>query len=64
MSELERSHLVNAGDLVLYVLDRRPQLMSRFRDLTDRKSRMERELVLVSNQPVNFGSAADRRETP
>jgi 4-amino-4-deoxy-L-arabinose transferase-like glycosyltransferase len=64
MSESERRHLSGAGDLALYVLDRRPQLISRLRELTDEKSRMERELVLVSNQPVKFGAAADRRQTP
>jgi len=25
---------------------------------------MDRELVLVSNQPVDYGAAADRREAP
>ena len=32
--------------------------------LKDEKSRMDRELVLVSNQPVDYGAAADRREAP
>ena len=64
MSESDRNYFVGERNLVLYVLDRRPQLVSRFRDFTDEKRRLGRELVLVSNQPVDFGAAADRREAP
>ena len=64
MSASDRNYFVNERRLVLHVLDRRPQLVSRIRDLKDEKSRMDRELVLVSNQPVDYGAAADRREAP
>jgi 4-amino-4-deoxy-L-arabinose transferase-like glycosyltransferase len=64
MSESEHSRFVGAHNLALYVLDRRSQLASRFRDFMDEKGRLERGLVLVSNRPVNFKAGAGRREAP
>ena len=64
MSESDRNYFVGERNVVLYVLDRRPQLVSRFRDFTDEKRRLERALVLVSNQPVSFGADTGHREAP
>jgi 4-amino-4-deoxy-L-arabinose transferase-like glycosyltransferase len=64
MSEADRDFFVGSRRLVLHVLDRRPQPVSRFRDIRDAKSRIGRELVLVSNQPLDLGAAAGRREAP
>jgi hypothetical protein len=64
MSVSDRNYFVNERKLVLHVMDRRPQLVSRIRDLKDEKSRMDRELVLVSNRPADSGAAADSREAP
>jgi 4-amino-4-deoxy-L-arabinose transferase-like glycosyltransferase len=65
MARSDLDYFVGEKELVLYLVDRRPQLGLRLRDLTDRRSRRQRDLVLVSNHPVDSElAAARRRESP
>jgi 4-amino-4-deoxy-L-arabinose transferase-like glycosyltransferase len=52
MTEQDHNYFVGTRDQILYVLDRRPRLITRLRSLLDDRSWAEQELLLVSNQPA------------
>ncbi|NWG12201.1 MAG: hypothetical protein HXY20_01565 [Acidobacteria bacterium] len=45
-------YLVRDRKLVLHLLDRRPRLVTRLRNLPDESGRLRQDLLLVSNYPV------------
>ncbi len=51
MSERDYSYFVAQRDLILYILDRRERLVTQLRAMSDRRSAVGRELVVVSNRP-------------
>ncbi|MFH1574509.1 MAG: glycosyltransferase family 39 protein, partial [Acidobacteriota bacterium] len=51
LPELEHNYFVGRRDLVLYVLDRRPRLITSLEALLDENERVAQELLLVSNRP-------------
>ncbi len=57
-------HLAKKKDLVLYVLDRRPRLVTRLRNLADEAGRLRQELLLVSNRPAPQGADAAQPGMP
>jgi hypothetical protein len=52
MTEQDHNFFVGTRDQILYVLDRRPRLITRLRGLLDDRSWAEQELLLVSNRPT------------
>ena len=51
MSERDYSYFVAQRDLILYILDRRERLVTQLRAMSDRRSAVGQELVVVSNRP-------------
>jgi 4-amino-4-deoxy-L-arabinose transferase-like glycosyltransferase len=58
MTERDHNFFVGRKDLVLYILERRPRLVSQFRGLIDESYRLAEELVLVSNRPPDEATNA------
>jgi 4-amino-4-deoxy-L-arabinose transferase-like glycosyltransferase len=64
LTEQDYGYFVGARDLILYVLDRRPRLITRLHVLLDEDSWAEQELLLVSNRPALEPSMKEGRENP
>ncbi len=64
MTEEDFDYFVGSRDLVLYVLDRRPRLVTNLRVLLGRDDMTRQELLLVSNRPDSETGADERRVTP
>jgi hypothetical protein len=52
LTEPDHNYFVGSRDQILYVIDRRPRLITRLRGLFDDLSWADQELVLVSNRPA------------
>jgi 4-amino-4-deoxy-L-arabinose transferase-like glycosyltransferase len=61
VTENDYNYFVGTRDLILYVLDRRPRLITQFRFLLDDELWAGNELLLVSNRPLN---EKESRESP
>jgi 4-amino-4-deoxy-L-arabinose transferase-like glycosyltransferase len=61
VTENDYNYFVGSRDLILYVLDRRPRLITQFRFLLDDELWAGNELLLVSNRPLN---EKESRENP
>lgn len=64
LTEQDYNYFVGRRDLILYVLDRRPRLITQLRRLLDEDSWTAQELLLVSNRPVPETSDREGRTTP
>jgi 4-amino-4-deoxy-L-arabinose transferase-like glycosyltransferase len=61
ITENDYNYFVGTRDLILYVLDRRPRLITQFRFLLDDELWAGNELLLVSNRPA---TEKESRENP
>jgi len=59
ITENDYNYFVGSRDLILYVLDRRPRLITQFRYLLDDELWAGNELLLVSNRPLNEKESRD-----
>ena len=64
LTEQDYSYFVGTRDLILYVLDRRPRLITQLHLLLDEESWAEQELLLVSNRPALEPNMKEGRENP
>jgi len=64
LTEQDYSYFVGMRDLILYVLDRHPRLITRLHVLLDEDSWAEQELLLVSNRPALEPNMKEGRENP
>jgi len=64
LSEKDYNYFVGKRDLVLYVHDRRPRLVSQLRHLLNVEEGIEQELLLVSNRPLITPPPDARLQTP
>ncbi len=58
LTEQDHNYFVGSRDQILYILDRRPRLVTRLRGVLDESGWAEQELLLVSNRPPRAGAMA------
>ncbi len=64
LSRQDLDYFATEKDVVLYVLDRRPRLVIRLRNLPDETGRLYQELLLVSNRPPPQKADTAQPDTP
>ena len=64
LTEQDYNYFVGQKDLVLYVLERRPRLITQLRVLLDETLWPTQELLLVSNQPYREAPTREGQENP
>ncbi len=64
LNEEDLDYFAGERNLALHILDRRPRLVTRLRNVPDEAGRLRQELLLVSNRPVSHAADTAKPDAP